>query len=158
MKNKKKWFFAAFAVLVLCVLAVPAYAAEDSGGHWWDAFSWFGEIANFVKSLVVPPADYFHNRLALLNSLCNEKFGGMGQLYQTLSDFFYKLSDPAPVELKFSLPDDFLFRGYRGFSMDFFGSAAPYLRFLRAFLSACCFIGTVIMCYHKLRTFFTEEG
>ena len=42
--------------------------------------------------------------------------------------------------------------------MDFFGSATPYLQFLRAFLTATCFILTAIVCYNKLRKFFTEEG
>ena len=146
----------ALAAALFFVCLVPVYAAE--GQHWWDAFSWFGEIANFVKSLVVRPANYFHNRLAKLNGLVNEKFSGLGQLYQVLNDFFYKLGSTAPAGLTIKMPDNFLFPGYRGFSMNFFGAALPYIRFLRSFLTAACSIFTVIVCYHKLRTFFTEEG
>lgn len=156
---KRKGAVILFAVLLAaCVLAIPAFAVEDSGGHWWDAFSWFGEIANFVKSLIVPPENYWHNRLTKLNSLVNAKFSGLGQLYQTLNDFFRKLADPASVQLKVSIPDNFFFSGYRGVSIDFLGSAAPYIRFLRSALSGSCFLFTVIVCYHKVRTFFTEEG
>ena len=75
-----------------------------------------------------------------------------------LNDFFYKIGNPAPADFKVKIPDNFLFQGYRGFSMDFFGSATPYLQFLRAFLTATCFILTAIVCYNKLRKFFTEEG
>lgn len=151
---------AVFIALLLsaCILMVPAYAADDTGGHWWDAFSWFGEIANFAKSLIVPPENYFHNRLAKLNGMVNAKFAGLGQLYRTLDQFFRVLSDPAPAQLKVSIPDNFFFQGYRGLSIDFFGSAAPYLRFLRSALSGSCFLFTVTVCYHKVRTFFTEEG
>lgn len=141
---------------VLAVFALPAYASESR--HWWDAFGWFGDIANFVKSLVVPPANYFHNRLAKLNGLVNAKFSGLGQLYQILNDFFYKLGSPAQAELSIRIPNNFLFPGYRGFSMNFFGAAQPYIRFLRNVLTASCSIFTVVICYHKIRTFFTEEG
>ncbi len=144
--------------LVLSFLLVPAYAADTSDSHWWDAFSWFGEIANFAKSLIVPPANYFHNRLSNLNDLVNQKFAGAGQLYQILNDFFYKIGDPAPANLVLKIPNNFLFSGYRGFSLDFFGAATPYLSFLRTFLTASFSVFTVIVCYHKLRTFFTEEG
>lgn len=156
MKNKKKWLAAAVAILVLLILVVPAYAKETT--HWWDSFSWFGDIANFIKSLVVPPENYWHNRLAKLNGLVNQKFSGLGQLYQTLNDFFYKLGDPTPAEFKFKIPDNFLYPGYKGFSLDIFSITTPYLGFLRSFLTACCFVLTIILCYHKIRTFFTEEG
>lgn len=103
MKQKKKLLFP--VIFFLTSLPVTAYASD--GGHWYDAFSWFGDIANFVKYLVVPPENYFHNRLSKLNSLLNQKFGGLGQLYQTLNDFFRKLANPAPVSLTFTLPDNF---------------------------------------------------
>lgn len=144
------------AAAILAVSFTAAYAAEER--HWWDAFSWFGDIANFVKSLVVPPANYFHNRLAKLNGLVNEKFSGVGQLYQILNDFFYKIGDPASADLTLRIPNNFLFSGYRGFSLNFFGAATTYISFLRTFLTACVSVFTVIVCYHKLRTFFTGEG
>lgn len=156
MRDWKKWLIVALAALVLLALSVPARAEEST--PWWDAFGWFKEIANFIKALVVPPENYWHNRLAKLNGLVNAKFSGLGQLYQTLNDFFYKLGDPAPAEFKFRLPDNFLYPGYKGFSLDIFSITGPYLKFLRSFLTACCFVFTVIVCYHKIRTFFTEEG
>lgn len=157
MKRKRAFLFLG-VFLVVCILFVPAFADDGSDGHWWDAFSWFGDIANFAKSLIVPPENYWHNRLAKLNGLINTKFSGLGQLYQTLNDFFRKLADPAQIQFKISIPNNFLFSGYRGFSIDFFGAAAPYIRFLRSVLSGSCFLFTIIVCYHKIRTFFTEEG
>jgi len=120
MKQNKKLFLFIFIVLAVCVLLIPAYASETQEKHWWDSFSWFGDIANFIKALVVPPENYWHNRLAKLNGLVNAKFSGLGQLYQTLNDFFYKLGDPALAEFKFQIPDNFLYPGYKGFSLDFF--------------------------------------
>lgn len=95
MKHQRKLLVLALAVLVFLALAVPAYA--DDPTPWWDTFSWFGDVANFIKSLVVPPPNYWHNRLAKLNGLVNAKFAGLGQLYQVLNDFFFKLGDPAPA-------------------------------------------------------------
>lgn len=143
-------------VVILAVSATSAHAAEAS--HWWNAFSWFGDIANFVKSLVVPPANYFHNRLSKLNDIANQKFAGVGQLYQIINDFFYKLGDPAAADMTLRIPNNFLFSGYQGFSLNFFGAASPYIKFLRGFLTASFTILTVIVCYTKLRTFFTEAG
>lgn len=79
LSKYKKPALIILALVVLAAFLVPAYAAEER--HWWDAFGWFGDIANFVKSLVVPPENYFHNRLSRLNSLVNERFAGLGQLY-----------------------------------------------------------------------------
>lgn len=155
---QKKFLSLLLVVFAVFALVIPAYASETTERHWWDAFSWFGDVANFIKSLVVPPANYWHNRLAKLNSLVNAKFSGLGQLYQTLNDFFYKLGDPAPADFKFRIPDNFLYPGYKGFSLDIFSITTPYLRFLRSFLTACCFVFTAVICYHKIRTFFTEEG
>jgi len=155
MKKEKAAFAFGLCILVICFFPVLAYA--DDSSHWWDAFGWFGNVANFIKYLVVPPENYWHNRLAKLNGLINAKFSGLGQLYQTLSDFFWRLSDPASGQLIASIPDNFFFDGYRGFSMDFFGAATPYIRFLRSFLSAGFFLFTIVVCYHKLRSFFTER-
>ena len=157
MRDKKRLVLAFLClVMIFALVTVPAYAAESR--HWWEAFSWFGDVANFIKSLVVPPANYFHNRLAKLNGMINAKFAGLGQLYQTLDQFFRMLADPAPISFTFRIPDNYLYRGHKGFSLDIFSIATPYLRFLRSFLTACCFLFTVVICYHKLRTFFTEEG
>lgn len=157
MKDKRRLFLTFLCLaIVFALVTVPAYAAESR--HWWEAFSWFEDVANFIKSLVVPPANYFHNRLARLNGMINAKFAGLGQLYQTLDQFFRKLSDPSPISFTFRIPDNYLYRGHKGFSLDIFSIATPYLRFLRSFLTACCFLFTVVICYHKLRTFFTEEG
>lgn len=153
MKRFKGFLFS--AVFLLTSLPVTAYAVE--GEHWYDAFSWFGDIANFIKYLFVPSENYFHNRLSKLNGLCNQKFGGLAQLYQTLNDFFGKLSNPAPASLDFTIPDNFFWQGYSGFSMNFLQSAGPYLNLLRSVLTAAFFLLTVIVCYHKIRTFFTEE-
>ncbi len=155
MKRKSWLFYSVLLLIAACFLFVPAFAVDEKK-HWWDAFGWFGEIANFIKFLVVPPANYWHNRLMVLNNMINTKFAGLGQLYRTLDDFFRRLSDPAVGQLVATIPNDFLFRGYRGFSVDFFGAAAPYIRFLRAVLSGTCFLFTAIVCYHKVRTFFTE--
>ena len=157
MRHKKRLALAFLCLaMVFALVAVPAYAAESR--HWWEAFGWFGDVANFVKALVVPPANYFHNRLAKLNGMINQKFAGLGQLYQTLDQFFKKLADPAPISIPFRIPDNYLYKGHKGFSLDIFAIATPYLRFLRSCLTACCFLFTVVICYHKIRTFFTEEG
>lgn len=124
---------------------------------WYEAFSWFGDIANFIKYLFVPSENYFHNRLSYLSSLCNQKFGGLGQLYQTMNDFFGRLGNPGSAELRFRIPNNFLWNGSTGVSFDMLSGASSYISLIRSVLTAAFFLFTVVVCYHKLRTFFTEE-
>ena len=121
---------------------------------WYEAFSWFGDVANFIKYLIVPEPEYFHNRLYYLNTLVNSKFGGIAQLYNTLEDFFTKISSVKTAGLTFSLPNNYFFKGYKGFDFDILTMAYPYISLIRSVFSGFIFLITVIACYHKLRTFF----
>lgn len=115
-----------------------------------------GEIARFFKRLVVPEPNYFHNKLGALSQHINERLGGVSYLYQMINNFFKQLKNVPDVSLAFSLPDNFLFPGYRGFSYNFFESARPYVKVFRDVATATCYLSTAIICYHKLRTFFQQ--
>lgn len=141
-----------FLVLLLAVsLSVPAFAADgESGG---------GIDMTFFKSLFVPAPNYFYNKVQQLNEKVNEKFGGLAYLYQMLDNFFTTLKNPpASSALAVSMPDNFLYKGYRGFKYDLFGASVvkPYVSMLRKVFTGFCCLLTGIACYHKLRTFLSE--
>lgn len=117
-------------------------------------FSWVGEFAQFLGRLFVPEANYFYDQLNDINGLINSRFGGFADLFLILHDFLENLKLASSRSLVFSVPDGFLFAGYKGISVDLFSSAAPYLAFMRNFLNGCLVLYTVVVCYHKLRLFF----
>ena len=75
-----------------------------------------------------------------------------------INDFFRILSSPPDVSLNLTIPNNFLFPGYRGTRVDIFITARPYIDLIRNVLNASACLFTAITCYHKLRHFFTEEG
>lgn len=140
-----------FLVLaLLCALSVPAFAVDsDEDEH----------NTNFIKALFVPSDNYFQNKIQVLNEKVNAKLGGVAYLYNMLDSFFKTLSSGAPnTDLKFSVPNNYLYSGYKGFDFDFLYSAKPYIKLLKDVLTAACYLLTGIICYHKLRTFFSASG
>lgn len=149
----KKHFFILFLVVAfLFTLSVPALAVEESGGF----FSGLVDIGIFIRDLIVPDSNYFSNSLSDLNDHVNDRFGGLAYLYLMLNDFFKQLGNAPAVALNVSIPNHLFFPGYRGMSLDFFVGAKPYISFLRSFLTAATCLYTAIVCYHKLRLFFSE--
>lgn len=151
IKTKKKFLFLACLLGLFFALSCVAFAAEGGG-----IFSGLTSAANFIKRLFVPAPNYFHNKLGALSAHVNDRLGGLGQLYQMLHGFFSELSHPLTNGLTFRLPNNYFFAGFRGFSVDVLQSARPYIQLLRDVLTAayCLLIATI--CFHKLRTFFSE--
>ena len=114
------------------------------------------DIYQAAKNIFVPKEDYFHNKLKHLNDLVNDRFAGLGHLYLMLNDFFKRLNNPKEASLTFTLPDNYFFAGSGGFTGDLLLSARPYINMLRGVLNGAICVYTAIVCYHKLRKFFSE--
>ena len=152
---RKKSLIILLAVLVAFTLSVPVLAADGQSRGFFDTLA---DIGTFIRDLFVPDGNYFNDQLSSLNDHVNSRFAGLGQLYQMINDFFKVLSSPPDVSLSLTVPNNFLFPGYRGTKVDVFTSARPYIDFMRNVLNASACLFTGIVCYHKLRHFFTEEG
>lgn len=152
---KKKYFSVVIAFCIMIIFSFPAYASSPS---FPVAFSFpsFHDLGDFFVSLFVPGEDYFNDNLRSLNDLINSRFGGLGELYQIINNFFSIFQSSRPAEITFSLPSNYFFPGYRGFSYNVFALAAPYISFVRNVLNSSCILFTAIACYHKLRVFFSE--
>lgn len=149
-KGKMRLFVAVVLVIVLLFsFSVTAFALGDIFGSE-------GHIANFLKKLFVPDKNYFHNQLADLSRHFNNKFGGIAVLYLTLNNFFQRLNDVSSVTFALDVPNNFLYRGYQGMSIDVFTAAKPFVDFLRTVLTTSALILTAIVCYKKLLSFFRE--
>lgn len=151
---KKKIVAVSLAVILLFSFCTVAYAADADGGIVESIFSGLKEAANFLGKLFVPDANYFHNKLGDLSARVNERFGGLAYLYRILNNFFSSLKNVPAIEFMVNIPNNFLFRGYKGISLDFFSAAKPYISFLRNTLNAFFYIFTAVICYKKLLTFF----
>ena len=152
---RKKSLIILAAVLVAFTLSVPVLAADGQSRGFFDTLA---DIGMFIRNLFVPDGDYFNDQLSSLNDHINSRFAGLGQLYQMINDFFRILSSPPDVSLNLTIPNNFLFPGYRGTRVDIFITARPYIDLIRNVLNASACLFTSITCYHKLRHFFTEEG
>ncbi len=114
------------------------------------------DVYQAVKNIFVPKEDYFHNKLNHLNNLINDRFAGLGHLYLMLNSFFKRLNNPKEASLTFTLPENYFFSGSGGFTGDLLFSARPYINMLKAVLNGAVCIYTAIVCYHKIRKFFSE--
>lgn len=152
---RKKCLIILLAILVAFTLSVPVLAADGQSRGFFDTLA---DIGMFIRNLFVPDGDYFNDQLSSLNDHVNSRFAGLGQLYQMINDFFKILASPPNVSLNLTIPNNFLFPGYRGTSVDVFASGRVYIDFIRNVLNASACLFTAITCYHKLRHFFTEEG
>ena len=152
---RKKSLIILAAVLVAFTLSVPVLAPDGQSPGFFDTLA---DIGMFIRNLFVPDGDYFNDQFSSLNDHVNSRFAGLGQLYQMINDFFKILASPPDISLRLTIPNNFLFPGYRGTSVDVFASGRVYIDFMRNVLNASACLFTAITCYHKLRHFFTEEG
>ena len=136
--------------------AMDRAAAPVAPSSTLSIFGTLADIYQAAKNIFVPKEDYFHNKLKLLNDLFNDRFAGLGHLYLMLNVFFKRLYNPKEASLTFTLPDSYFFAGSGGFTGDLLYSAKPYINMLRGVLNGAVCIYTAIVCYHKLRKFFSE--
>lgn len=142
---------------VLICLPLPALAMEgDVVPLSASSILSLADVYQAVKNIFVPKEDYFHNKLNHLNNLVNDRFAGLGHLYLMLNSFFKRLNNPKEASLTFTLPENYFFAGSGGFTGDLLFSARPYINMLKAVLNGAVCIYTAIVCYHKLRKFFSE--
>lgn len=149
---KKLVSFVTVTLIFAFSLSVCAFATDGASNG---IFSGLVDIGVFIRDLFIPDANYFSNQLSSLNDHVNDRFGGVAYLYLMLNDFFNQLGNVPAVALNVNIPNHLFFPGYRGISIDFFTSAKPYISFLRNVLTASTCLLTAIVCYHKLRHFFS---
>ena len=144
------------AALICFPLPALAMDAPVSPPVTLSIFDTLADVYQAVKNIFVPKEDYFHNKLNHLNNLVNERFAGLGHLYLMLNDFFKRLNNPKEASLTFTLPENYFFAGSGGITGDLLYSARPYINMLKGVLNGVICIYTAIVCYHKLRKFFSE--
>lgn len=151
----KKILSILMVILLLSTLTIPVLAANDNNEK---SPSFFSNMAQLFKSLFVPSDHYFYNKVAELNNNVNKKLGGVAQLYHIIENFFKSLNMPDnEANLSFELPNNWFYDGYKGTSLNLFSMAKPFIRLLKDVFNVCLCILTAIVCYHKLRGFFTEQ-
>lgn len=147
----KKMVAVLLAAVLLFAFAVPAFATSGGG-----LFSGLKDAANFLRRLIIPDPNYFHNQFADLSRRVNDRFGGLAYLYLMLNDAFETLKQSQTVDIIFKVPNNFMFRGYQGMSINIMQYAKPYTDLLRDVLNVVVCLITAIVCYKKLLTFFHE--
>lgn len=149
--KRRRLLLLSTVILLLVVLSTVAFASN--GGSF---FFGLDDIAMFFKNIFVPAPNYFHNKLSVLYKRLYDRLGGLAYLYLMLHYFFKTLENVPSASMVISIPNNFFFTGYKGFSLDLFTSAQPYIRMLRSVLTVSVCLATAIACYHKFRTLFRE--
>lgn len=140
-------------VLLLASLTCVAYASDVNDG---DMGGFFAKMFDFVKGLFFPSSDYFPNQIQRLQGIVNKKMGGVGYLYSMLKNFFTQLKNTSvSTALTFSIPDNFLFKGDKGITINLLESAAVYIKLLRDVVNVVVCLVTAMVCYKKLSAFFS---
>lgn len=155
--------FLVFLLLMsfICVAYASDTGVDDTAGFLSKLLSFFNNffdnLYEFVRGIFIPSNDFFPNQIQQLQDKVNEKMGGVGYLYDMLKSFFDGLKNTTvSTPLNFSLPDNFLFDGYKGMSIDFLASGAVYVKFLRDFANVLICLATAFVCYKKLTSFFSD--
>lgn len=143
----KRHFPFFFVIILIFSFSTPVYAASDS-----ETSNWYDGIVDFF----VPDENYFNNKSAELNDHVNKKLGGVSYLFQMLHSFFSTLQTAPDNEFEFAIPDNHLFKGFKGSSGNLFAGAVPFIRILRSSISAFFCIVTAIACYRKVITIFEK--
>lgn len=116
----------------------------------------FSSILDFVKDIFVPKDNYFNNQIAKLNNNVNKKLGGVAYLYKMVESFFSTLQTAPSTDYTVSVPNGFFGSGYKGFDLDFFHMAKPFINLMRAVITAFICIGTAVVCYRKIIKLFEK--
>lgn len=146
-------------VLLLCItlffsLSISVCASDVSPTA--DEGFTFGTILEFIKDIFVPSTNYFNNKIAVLNNNINDRLGGVAYLFQMINSFFDTLKTAPLTEFNFSVPDGMYGSDYKGFSIDVFSMAKPFIRILRSVSIAFMCLFTGIICYKKLIKLFEK--
>ncbi len=133
-------------------------AGSGSVGFWQSILDWlisfWDKFKAFFIGLFVPEDGYFQSWFQAIKSAFESKIGGLSIVFASISDAFNRLSTATETDsqLVFTVPDNSLWNGFNGISVDFLVSARPYMRWIRPVFNGIILIFTVVLCYRKLIT------
>lgn len=142
------------AVILVFSFPLTAYAADgdDSGllGGLVDGF------LNGLKGLFIPDEDFFTAFNADITAAIDRKTGGLATYFGSLTAEFNQLQNSGKSNdtLKITLPDNLLYKGYKGTSANLLGGIDSFAVWFRGLFSAFMVIGTVVICYRKVIALF----
>ena len=124
---------------------------DDGGGILDWLLNFWKKFVDTIKGLFIPSADYFKNFFDEIKSAFDKKLGGLSDLLGSLGSSFESLKNStAKTTLTIKMPDNQLFAGYKGITVDVLKYVGPVLSFIRGLFNAILVVSTIIICYRKL--------
>lgn len=125
----------------------------DGGGGLLDFLkSFWDKLLQFFKDLIIPPPDYFKNWFEEVKTKFSEKMGSLATFFDSIGGIFDGLKSKSYEKSKvmFTVPDNSIFMGYKGTSVDLLGFASSWLSWLRTIFNGILVLFTGLICYRKL--------
>ena len=122
--------------------------SDDGGILGWLKDFWDNLLA-FFKRLFIPHDGYFDDWFEDIRRAWYAKLGGLGTLFDQISNAFKGLSGNRGG-LKIALPPNIFYSGFAGYEVDLVPYMQPFLSFIRPVLTAFFVIITAIFCYKRV--------
>lgn len=136
-------------LLLFCGFCLPVFASDGSQS---DGSFWSG-----LKDVIVPSDDFFEDFSNDISSAVDRKFGAVGDLVEQIKKGFASLSDSSSAgTLTLTMPDNILFNGYKGTSVNILGGIGTFASWFKAFFSVFLIVVTIIFCYRRLIAMFNK--
>lgn len=123
----------------------------DTGIIGWLKNFW-EKLKQLFISIFVPEDGYLQQWYNDIKTAFEKKVGGLSSAFSNLSSAFNSLKTSAEERTKIilTLPDNWIFQGYKGTSVDLLGYAGGFMSFLRNIFNGIILISTIIICYKNL--------
>lgn len=128
-------------------------AGDDDGGLLGGLVDGF---LNGLKSLFIPDDNFFASFNADIQSAIDRKTGGLATYFSNITNEFNRLQNSHSTNnaLTLKMPDNHLYNGYRGVSVNLLGGIDSFSVWFRGLFSAFMVITTIILCYRRVISLF----
>lgn len=149
--------FMAVIILFSFPMTVNASTGEIDGGFLGGLFDGLLDgIIEGLKDLFIPSDDFFASFNGDISQAIDRKTGGLVFSFKAVTDEFNQLQSGGQTNntLKLTMPDNILYSGYKGTSVNLLGGIGDFATWFRGLFSAFMVVSTIILCYRKVVALF----
>ena len=130
----------------------PPVDPDPDGGILDWLLSFFDNLLDFFISILVPSEGYFEDWFNEIKNAFEDKLGGLMDFIDEVTNAFDDIANNNGTDssLIITLPDNWLFSGYKGISVDVLKPFAYLLAWIKNIFNVIVCIFTAITCYKSI--------